>query len=299
VLYSGDAPADAGAAAEDDYANGTRAMNEQRWQDAISSFSRVAAAKGTKADAALYWKAYALNKLNRRDDSAATCAELRSQFRTSSWIKDCAALGMRAHNMRVIVKSGDENDGDFDIADISPVPPVPPVGPGQGRYSTGGRRESNDPDTDLKILALNSLMNQDAAKAIPVLRGLLAGNQPDKVKKQALFVLGQNKAPECQALLREVALGKQNPDLQREAIQMLAITQGKKANETLAEIYKQANDERVKKSAISAMFISGDATRLVDLARGEKDLSMKRNIVSQLAIMNDKAAQDYMLELLK
>jgi hypothetical protein len=35
------------------------------------------------------------------------------------------------------------------------------------------------------------------------------------------------------------------------------------------------------------------------MARGEKDLELKRTIVSQLALMNDKAATDYMVELLK
>jgi len=38
---------------------------------------------------------------------------------------------------------------------------------------------------------------------------------------------------------------------------------------------------------------------MVELAKNEKDLSQKRNIVSMLAIMNDKAASDYMMELLK
>jgi hypothetical protein len=37
----------------------------------------------------------------------------------------------------------------------------------------------------------------------------------------------------------------------------------------------------------------------VELARGEKDLNLKRQIVSQLAVMKDPAATDYMLELLK
>jgi hypothetical protein len=47
------------------------------------------------------------------------------------------------------------------------------------------------------------------------------------------------------------------------------------------------------------MFITQDAPRMVDMARGEKDLELKRTIVSQLALMNDKAATDYMVELLK
>ncbi len=38
---------------------------------------------------------------------------------------------------------------------------------------------------------------------------------------------------------------------------------------------------------------------MVEMAKNEKDLELKRTIVSQLALMNDKAATDYMMELLK
>jgi hypothetical protein len=38
---------------------------------------------------------------------------------------------------------------------------------------------------------------------------------------------------------------------------------------------------------------------MVEMARSEKDVELKRTIVSQLALMNDKAATDYMIELLK
>ncbi|WP_263415580.1 HEAT repeat domain-containing protein [Terriglobus albidus] len=306
------------AAAEDDYTAGAKAMNEQRWQDSITSFDKVIAAKGAKADAALYWKAYALTKLGRREDSASTCAALRSEYPKSTWNKDCAALGIRTGTVRVVVgkngrtststsssssSSSSSSDNDEDTYAIGPVPPVPPVPPipaGEGSFTyKRDRRGTGDPDADLKILALNALANQDASRAVPVIRDLLKGNQLEAVKRQALFVLGQNKSPECQNLLREIALGKQNPELQRQAMQMLAITQGKKANDTLAEAYRQSTDPKTKRAAVSAMFISGDAQKLVELARGEKDLEMKRQIVSQLALMNDKVAQDYMLELLR
>ena len=38
---------------------------------------------------------------------------------------------------------------------------------------------------------------------------------------------------------------------------------------------------------------------MVEMAKNEKDLELKRQLVSQLALMNDKAATDYMMELLK
>ena len=53
-----------GAGADDTslYADGTRAINESRWSDAVGLFNRVAEMHGAHAEGALYWKAYAENK---------------------------------------------------------------------------------------------------------------------------------------------------------------------------------------------------------------------------------------------
>ncbi len=275
------APAPAPAAGDTSaYATGTRAMNEHRWQDAVTAFDKVIDAKDRRADAALYWKAYSLTKIHNPGLALTTCVQLRSQYITSSWNKDCAALNIDIHA---------ENGGFFMPPIV--IPPIPPMGP--------FGLESGDPNTDIKILALNSLLHQDPDKAIPMLRGILSGNQPIAMKKQAIFVLAQSKSPESQSILHDAVIGKMDPKLQRQAIMMMAVFQRKDANPTLAEVYRTTTDPEVKKAIISAFFITQDAPRLVELARSEKDLNLKRSIVSQLALMHDKAATDYMMELLK
>jgi HEAT repeat protein len=79
----------------------------------------------------------------------------------------------------------------------------------------------------------------------------------------------------------------------------MAVFQGKRADAALIDVYKTTSDPQIKRSVISALFITQDAPGMVELARNEKDLNLKRSIVSQLALMNDKAATDYMMELLK
>ncbi len=270
-------PAEDGA-----YAAGTRAMNEQRWPDAIRNFDTVIAARGTRhADAALYWKAYSLSKLSRKSDATASCDLLHVQFPDSSWNNDCRTLSL---NVQVDLR---------DLTIQAPAPPEPPSG------SLGGVPGGRGSDADLKLLALNSLVNQDPARAMPILRGMLDGNQPLEVKKHAIFVLTQSKSPEAESILHDAVIGKMGPPLQRQAIQMMGVFEGKRANDTLEEVYRTTPDVQVKRAVISAFFISHDAPRMVDLARSEKDLELKRTIVSQLALMNDKAATDYMLELLK
>jgi hypothetical protein len=277
------------------YATGTRAMNDHRWQDAIVSFDKVIDAKNKdkdkdkdkRVDAAFYWKAYSLQKIGSASLALATCNQLRSQYPASSWNNDCGAIAINV-------------DPNIEVT-IPPMPPMPKVRVYMDRADRVDREDTNGhaTDEDLKILALNSLLNQDPTKAIPLLRGILTGNQSMNMKKHALFVLAQSKSPEAESVLHDAAVGKMGPELQSQAVQSIAIYEGKRANDTLVEVYRATSDAKLKRSVINSIFITKDAAVLVDLARNEKDLDLKRDIVSKLAIMHDKVASDYMLELLK
>ena len=48
--------------------------------------------KGAKADAALYWKAYAQNKQGQRAEALATIAALRKDYPKSRYLSDAKAL---------------------------------------------------------------------------------------------------------------------------------------------------------------------------------------------------------------
>ncbi len=260
------------------YLEGIHAMSDNRWSDAVADFEQIASAKSKRSDAALYWKAYALAKIGKPDLANATCLQLHTQYQASYWNRDCAALELAGSNPRGV--------------------PAPVITYYQSQ--TDGKNVSQkDADAELKMLALNSLLHRDAAQAIPLLRNILTGDQSDSLKKHALFVLAQSRSPEADALMKDLVLGKNGPELQRQSIQACGVYQGRRTGDTLAEAYRTSSDPRIKRAVISALFVAGDDQRLVDLARGEKDLDLKRTIVSQLAIMHGKAASDYMLELLK
>jgi HEAT repeats len=274
---------------DDPYTAGTRAMNERRWPDAVSAFDKVINEKGKRVDSALYWKAYSLKKLGKTPLAVATCDQLHAQFSDSPWNKDCVVLSVDGGvDPRAIAGAMTEMKTNLD--QIRPM--IKTFEMSEGGVARGS-------DEDLKMIALNSLLNRDPAAALPLLRGILSGNQPLNVKKHALFVLAQSKSPEAENILHDAALGKLDPQLQGEAIRSMAVFQGKRANDTLAEVYRTTADPKIKKSIISAMFITQDAPRMVEMAKSEKDMELKRMIVSQLALMNDKAATDYMMELLK
>jgi outer membrane protein assembly factor BamD (BamD/ComL family) len=130
------------------YADGTRAINESRWSDAAGLFDRVAQMHGEHAEGALYWKAYAENKEGQSASALGTCGELRKGHPKSRWVDECGALEIEIRG-----KSGD------------------PVAP------------QTEPDENLKLLAINALMQQDQAQAI---LQKTTGNQSEELQPSCL-----------------------------------------------------------------------------------------------------------------
>ncbi len=139
------------------FADGTRAVNESRWVDAVKIFSEVAGQHGEHADGALYWKAYAEDKLGQSMPSEATCAELRKDYPKSRWVDDCAAL-----EVEIRAKSG------------RPVQ----IEPGAS--------------DEVKLLALNAMMRQDEPHALAAIQAILNGDASERLRKEAESMLGQH-----------------------------------------------------------------------------------------------------------
>lgn len=234
------------------YADGTRAINESRWQDAVRLFDRVSQMHGEHAEGALYWKAYAENKEGQPANALNTCGELRKRSPESRWLNECGALEIEVRG-----KSGD---------------PVPPQA---------------EADEELKLLALNALMQQDQSQAIPILQKILAGNQSEKLKSHALFVLAQSQSPQADAVISQIAHGQSGPALQISAIRMMAAAQGKHANDTLADIYQHSSDAQVKRAILQSYLMTGDSSKVLAAAHQETDPDLVRAAVHTLGAMGD------------
>jgi hypothetical protein len=50
---------------------------------------------------------------------------------------------------------------------------------------------------------------------------------------------------------------------------------------------------------LHAFFLSGDAKRLIEIARTEKDPALKRKAVQHLSVMGSPEAQQFLLQLLE
>jgi VWFA-related protein len=179
------------------FADGTRAINESRWTDAVAIFSNVIQQRNAHADGALYWKAYAENKLGETQPALDTCGELRRDYPRSRWIDECGAL-------EIEIRSKNNQ-------------PVQP---------------KTEPDENLKLLALNAMMQKDEPRAVGEIQEILESSSSENLKEKAVFILAQGRSNQAQQLLGQLAMGKinpaqPNPVLQAKAARLLRNQDGK------------------------------------------------------------------------
>lgn len=240
------------------YESGKSALDNHNYEKAVTIFDKVIDSKNasSRADGAYYWKAYALNKLGKRDEALAALAELQKQFPQSSWLNDAKALAAEVQQ-----------------AKGQPVSP------------------ENQADEDLKLYAINALMNSDAERAVPLLEGLL--NNPKmspRLKERALFVLAQSRTDKAHEIVGRYAKGASNPDIQLTAVQYLGTYRSAESRQLLADVYKSATDVNVKRAVLRSFQNSRDMEHLAAIAKSEPNVELRREAIRQLGNLRDDQA---------
>jgi hypothetical protein len=258
---------------EELYDEGREALDDDHYEKAAAKFRLLAELSGSQTDAALYWQAYAENRLGKRDASLATIADLKKRFAQSKWVKDASALEIEV------------------------------------RQSTGNPvKPADQSDEELKTLALQGIMNTDPQRGIPLIEKQLNGTGSPKGKSKAMFVLAQSGSPQAMAVLERIALGQGNPDLQRKAVEYLGLfggveggveggieggvsggiagtpKNGRSARQVLAEVYSSSKDSAVKRAVLRSYMLSGNKEGLFAAAKNEKDEGLRREAIRQLGI---------------
>ena len=250
--------ADPQAAAADNadrtaYDKGQSLLDQNRYSDAVQVFTQMIAAKSPRIDAAMYWRAYALSKLGRKNEALTQLTELRKAYPQSKWWT---------------------NDGAALNAELNP-------------QSAVQRPAANKEDEEMQLLAIQSLMNNDDPRAFPLLEGVLKSpTKSERVKERALFVLAQSDDPRAQTAIQNIARGKDNPSLQCKAIQQIGVQGSKNSINALVDIYNTAADNNVKKCVLHAFLVSDAKDNVLNVAKNEKDQSLRVEAIHQLGVMD-------------
>lgn len=249
TLLDPQAPEKANAHEEELYTSAKDALDNGEYDNAIKQFDEVIKIHGRRADGAMYWKAYALGKAGNKAQGLTTIGELRKQYPKSTWLKDANVLEQEWR---------------------------------------GGANPENISDEELKLLAIQSLMNSDPEKAVPPLEKIITGNYPPKLKDKALFVLSQSGSEKAQEILMRLAKTNNQPDLQKRAIRYMGMNGNGRNRAVLKEIYNSSTDVGVKKSVFQAWLMCGCKDDVAALAKTEKNPELRREAIRYLGMMGGR-----------
>ena len=231
------------------YDNGREALDDDHYEKAAAEFAELAKLNGPQTDAALYWKAYAENRLGKKAASLATIAEIKSKYAQSRWKKDAEALEIEVR-----------------------------------QSSNQQVKPEEHGDAELYNLALQGLMNSSPERAIPLIGKKLNSPASVKDKSKLLFILAQSGQPQAMEILANIARGQSNPELQGKAVEYLSMFGGDKSHKLLNDIYSSSNDESVRRAVIRSYLLNGDRASLLSAAKGEKNESLRREAIRTLGL---------------
>jgi HEAT repeat protein len=98
--------------------------------------------------------------------------------------------------------------------------------------------------------------------------------------------------------LVEAFKAEKDANVQRELLMQIGSVRVPRSGEVLASLYQSSSDLAIRKSIIDALHSQNNAKALVDIARVETDMKLKRNLIESLSHMKSKEATDFLLELL-
>ena len=262
----------------------------------------------------LYWLGYSLDK------HAASLADVKQQlemkqvafehldsllkkYPANAWIKDAKILQVQI--AEELARSGlgryrkyiDESiHGGIERGHL-PVPPELPVPP----PVISNPRKTMDSETELKLVALNALMNMDEEKAFPILEKLMRDEKRPELREHALFVLSQSGSPKVLPILVAVAEKDPSPEMRQRAAFWLGQRHDEEAFAALLRIYDTA-DVKLKDTLIMSFAQSGNPkglAKVTEIAKNEKDPEIRSKALFWLGQTQGEKAIPTLLDVYK
>src|SRR5436190_12298059 len=242
-----------------------RAFDRGDYANAATLFGDIPRryADSRHAGDAHYWGAFALYRVGDDPSLRRALTLLDTQKRRypqARTTRDAATLRVRI--LTALARGGDQAAA----AELSqraqppqPAQPARPVQPPGAGGDTGRTSPTScpneDDDDDLRLQALNGLLQMDAANAVPILRRVLSKRDACSaaLRRKAVFILSQKRTEDVEDILLDVARNDPDHEVREQAVFWLSQVPSERAVEMLDSILRTSPDEEIQKKAVFAL----------------------------------------------
>jgi HEAT repeat protein len=235
-----------------------------------------------------YWLAYSLNQAageisdyekqtTMREQAMDKVEMLLTRFQKSSWSEDARML--RIDLAENLVKAG---KGQYK------------------KYITSGAEGKNGGDFNVKLAALDALLQMDEEKALPILKKILRENKDKNIRAKALFVLSQHDDPSIAPLLGEIARKDEDPYVREQAVFWLGQTGDGLG--VLLGLYSDSLDRKLKEKILFAFSQNESETslrKLQEIAKSDPDLELREKAIFWIGQSDDDKAPAILMDMYK
>lgn len=290
------------------YLEGRNFAADSEWSKAAAKFNEVVTKyQGNKvADAALYWYAYALKKNGSYQDAWNATERFVRDFPKSRYADDVQALqneiapiiGKVPPNPTVAQQNDDETKA-YVIMSLMQSDPSKGI-----VIATDILKPESKASPRLKQQVVIMLVQTDDERAVDVLLNVVRTEQDQRVKKQAVIMLGQRlddpkKGDAIFNELKRLAMSN-DPELAKIAVVALSQDDGQKSLQQLVELATSAQSMEVRKMAVIHLAQRDDATACQALIRvydnTKEDEELRRMAVVALAQSDCPQAADKLMD---
>src|SRR6266545_2121801 len=253
------------------YRAGRRALNRGRYQDAVAAFSEIINKypRSTYAGDALYWVSFALYRTGDTKNlqrAVEFLTRLRDTYPDADMRGDAETLAARVDG--VLAQRGDAAAAERNQARADSArgpearasaraarPPREPREPRPVRPPRETRSSGCDDEDDIRIAALNAVLQMDAERAVPLLKTVLARRDEGSVclRRKAMFLVSQKRTPETARILLDAVRSDPDQEVREQGVFWLSQVPGDEAVTALDSILRASDDANVQDKAIFAL----------------------------------------------
>ncbi|HEV2671059.1 MAG TPA: HEAT repeat domain-containing protein, partial [Gemmatimonadales bacterium] len=136
-----------------------------------------------------------------------------------------------------------------------PTPPIPAIAPApRGRYHL--HDDACDDEDDIRIAALNAVLQMDADRAVPLLKTVLARRDAGSVclRRKAVFLVSQKHTDETSRILLDVVRSDPDQEVREQGVFWLSQVPGDETVAALDSILQDPkSDPQIQEKAIFAL----------------------------------------------
>lgn len=243
------------------YRQGREALNRNQYRRAVELFSELSRRypRSGYAPDALYWEAFARYRAGGADDLRQALIRLEDQKRRypkAATAGDADALATRIRGE--LARQGDASAAQAVVREATEATSAG-TGASASASTSAGRSPKGDPDCDddgdVKLAALNAVLQMDADRAMPLLTRVLARRDAGSVclRRKAVWLVAQKRTDSTETVLLRTLGSDPDSEVREQAVFWLSQVPGPRAAAALDSIVRYSKDEQIQDRAVFAL----------------------------------------------